>query len=157
MALRLAGGGKFLQDLLTFVKPASKTDALFRFAPDLFFAGMATANAPEGTSAGHRALIGLEDAAIGLGGSVLLGGGARALGKRFLPGASDERINQFGMVGDMAAMVPAYYAPRPAFTSALEQAAMGQQAQADLQQQLGDERLQQSALAALLQSGALLG
>jgi hypothetical protein len=156
MALRLAGSGKFFQDLLNFVKPSSKTDALFRYAPDLFFAGMAAANAPEGTSAGHRALIGLEDAAIGLGGSLLLGGGARAAGKRFLPNATPERIDQLGMVGDMAAMVPAYFAPRPAFMSALEQAAMGQQAQGELQQQLSEERLQQNALAALLQGGALL-
>lgn len=157
MALRFAGGGKFFQDLLHFVKPSSSTDALFRFAPDLFFAGMAAANAPEGTSAGHRALIGLEDAAIGLGGSLLLGGGARAAGKRLLPNASPERIDQLGMVGDMAAMVPAYYAPRPAFTSALEQAALGQQEQAAFQAQLNEERLQQQALTALLQGSTLLG
>jgi hypothetical protein len=157
MALRLAGGGKFLQDLLTFVRPASKSDALMRFGPDLFFAGMAAANAPEGTSGTQRALIGLEDAAIGLGGSLLLGGGARAAAQRLRPGLPAERVNQAGMVGDMLAMPLAMYAPRPAFMGALEQAALAPQAAADFQQQRTEDLLQQQALAALLQGGSLLG
>lgn len=153
---RLAGGAGFVKALLEAMKPSSKTDAVLRFAPDLFFAGMAGAMAPEGTSLGQRALIGLEDGAIGLGSSLLLGGGARAAARQLRPDLSPERINQIGLAGDMLAMPVNVLAPRPAFQAALEQAFDSQGAQQRFEQDQQQERQSQQLLAALLQGSGLV-
>ena len=157
---RLAGGAGFVKALLEAMKPSGTTDAVLRFGPDLFFAGMAGAMAPEGTPLGQRALIGLEDGAIGLGGSLLLGGGARAAARKLqqtrMPDLSDARIDQIGMAGDMLAMPVNVLAPRPAFQHALEQAFESQGAQQRFEQDQQEDRQSQQLLAVLLQGSGLV-
>jgi len=153
------------------VKPSGVGDAAMRFMPDLFFAGMAAMNAPEGTDPVKRALIGLEDAGIGLGGSLALGGLSR-YGAAKMSGHLPEkellkRIERGGMVGDLAAMPLIAYAPRPMLEASISEAIERQRSQEALtatqaeqgRQELGDDYLQQDiqqrALAALLQSPGL--
>lgn len=156
---RFAGAGNFVRELLQAIRPSSKTDALMRFGPDLFIAGMTAMNAPEGTDPGKRALIGLEDAAIGLGGSLLLGGAARAGAARAFRGMPAEqlarRVEQAGMVGDMAAMLPAMTLPRPILNSAIEDAITNQRKQGEAAQEFQQEDMQQRLLAAVMQSPGL--
>jgi hypothetical protein len=157
MALRFANAANLVRDLWKVAKPADRTDALLRFGPDLFFAGMAGAMAPEGTSGGQRALIGLEDAAIGLGSSMLLGGGARLGAQKLLRNPTSHQVNQAGILGDMLAMPVNMFAPRPAFESAVMESMGNQHEQQAFLQQRDEDVLQQQALAALLQSSGLLG
>lgn len=156
---RFAGASKVLGEVLKYIQPSSKTDALMRFGPDLFFAGMAAMNAPEGTDPFKRALIGLEDAAIGLGGSVLLGGAARAGAAKLHAQLPEEqlskRIEQWGMAGDMAAMPLNFMAPRPMLESAINDAIANQKKQEELAQQYQEQDVQQRLLAAALQSPGL--
>lgn len=159
---------KFAADIWKYVKPSGVGDAAMRFMPDLFFAGMSAMNAPEGTDPVKRVLIGLEDAGIGLGGSLALGGLSRYGAARAFKHLPEEqllkRIDQGGMVGDLAAMPLIPYAPRPVLESSFNEAVERQRRQEDLtarqaeqeRQELGEEYLQQDvqqrALAALLQS-----
>ena len=140
--------------------PQGAGEWAWRFGPEAAYAGFAAASAPEGTSLGDRALIGLEDAGIGIGASILgqtvglgtAGGIARA--RRLNPTATRALQRQAVNVGDMALQLPVnYYAPRPMLEGAYADAATKAHAAAEAQQREEKEAL----IAALLGTGVIAG
>lgn len=161
--MRFAGAADFIKSAINAVKPSSLGDAAMRFGPDLFMAGLAAANAPEGTEVTDRALIGLEDAGIGLGSSLLMGGLGRATGRRWFKNLAEEnpelfsrRVDQAGIAGDVLAMAPTMLLPRPAWNSAVEKAIRSEADQEQFQQQAEQGDLEAHLLAGLMQGSALL-
>lgn len=158
--MRFAGAKGFLKEVVDAVKPSGLGDAAMRFGPDLFMAGLAAANAPQGTDAAGRALVGLEDAGIGLGSSLLMGGLARAGARRgfshLAPELLERRVDQAGIAGDVLAMVPTMTLPRPAWDAAVEKAIRGQSNQEEFQQAAEQGDLEAHLLASLMQGSALL-
>ena len=134
---------RFAGDVFRGMLPSSVNEGLFRFAPDIGFAGLAAVTMPPELTGGERAAIIGEDLLYSLGAGSLGGGVSRALGKRWvarskklgdafyddepkflesLPKESakqiSDRIDTFANVGDLVTQVPAQmFAPRP-FTDA---------------------------------------
>ena len=137
--MRFAGLFKALKnsDTLRNVLPNTKNplDMAIRFGPDAAYAGLSsTVWAPEDASLGDRAMIGLEDALLGVGLS-LAGGAAgyktsKALTRDMKDATQRTGYLQAGMtLGDAAGNLSQAFVPRPAMEAAYAKSALNQQAE----------------------------
>lgn len=172
--MRFAGARAGVRELLSKIIPFANKEIsnreaasqmLWRFLPDVGFAGLTAVSAPEGTDASTRALIGLEDLGWNVGGSILgqmggFGAGkafARARAKRGGEASHSRVLDNFVTGGDMLGQALAgYYGRRPVLEGAIEDWSRNQQEeQAALTQVQEQEQLEQ--LANALMATGLIG
>ena len=169
-ALRMATQKPLVSKALRAVQPLvprTKAEWALRFGPELAYAGFAAGQAPEGTSIGDRALIGLEDAGIGLGASLLgqtagLGIGRKIINNRRLAGKvlntqqAQDLLGQAITFGDMGFQLPInMLAPRPMFEGAVKKAYGSQDEQMAALAQLQNREQVEAVIAALLAAGVI--
>ena len=159
--MRMAG--QFLKSLV----PKTTGEAVMRFAPDVAFAGMAAAMAPESASGLERIGIAGEDLGISLLGSIAGSGVGRGLGRATLgkklanaaEGTEDavkranhlDRATNFGdMIGQGAT---SFISPRPVFEGVLEKEAISQAEKQQQLQELREAELVEAAINAAALSG----
>ncbi len=136
------------------LKPSSAAEAAIRFGPDIFlWPALASGMAPEGTSAKDRFGIGAEDAAIGVGASILgqlagLGAG-RGLMKA---GMAAKHLPTAVTLGDVAAGPLNIVSPRPIMNKVYSEAGLSQEE--ELRARIrAEEREKNEALLNLLLTG----